>query len=458
MQSSSTIFAIATPPGRSALAVIRISGPQAHTAPSLFSVKMAGDRRACRASLKASDGSVLDDVIIISFSAPASATGEDIIEIHCHGSQAVISEILDILSAAPGFCVAVAGEFTRRGLENGKMDITQAEGLADLIDAETSLQRRQAAAQMQGTLSKPVLAWRQDIIELSALLEALIDFADEELPPETVAHITSKRQLLLDNLRDVLDHGRRGEIIRNGLTAALVGPVNAGKSTALNLLTGRSVAIVSHHAGTTRDVLEAKIDISGIPLTLLDTAGVRETRDEIEGEGIRRAEERARDADILMIIVDGSRAGWSQTVSELVQWAAGDCLIIVNKADMGLIPENILEKLPEKLSGKHLDRHIIYISLQEQDAGAKIEAQLSEMVPSLNLDGSSALITRARHRAAFTAAFGHLSDSVPLNMETESELVAEEFRAAAVALGRITGHVDVEDVLDHVFSRFCIGK
>ena len=155
-----------------------------------------------------------------------------------------------------------------------------------------------------------------------------------------------------------------------------------------------------------------------------------------------------------MIIVDGSRAGWSQTVSELVQWAAGDCLIIVNKADMGLIPENILEKL----SGKHLDRHISYISLQEQDAGAKIEAQLSEMVPSLNLDGSSALITRARHRAAFTAAFGHLSDSVPLNMETESELVAEEFRAAAVALGRITGHVDVEDVLDHVFSRFCIGK
>ena len=454
MQSSSTIFAIATPPGRSALAVIRISGPQAHTAPSLFSVKMAGDRRACRASLKASDGSVLDDVIIISFSAPASATGEDIIEIHCHGSQAVISEILDILSAAPGFCVAVAGEFTRRGLENGKMDITQAEGLADLIDAETSLQRRQAAAQMQGTLSKPVLAWRQDIIELSALLEALIDFADEELPPETVAHITSKRQLLLDNLRDVLDHGRRGEIIRNGLTAALVGPVNAGKSTALNLLTGRSVAIVSHHAGTTRDVLETKIDISGIPLTLLDTAGVRETRDEIEGEGIRRAEERARDADILMIIVDGSRAGWSQTVSELVQWAAGDCLIIVNKADMGLIPENILEKLLDK----HLDRHIIYISLQEQDAGAKIEAQLSEMVPSLNLDGSSALITRARHRAAFTAAFGHLSDSVPLNMETESELVAEEFRAAAVALGRITGHVDVEDVLDHVFSRFCIGK
>ena len=454
MQSSSTIFAIATPPGRSALAVIRISGPQAHTAPLLFGVKMTGDRRACRASLRALDGSVLDDAIIISFSAPASATGEDIIEIHCHGSQAVISEILDILSAAPGFCVAVAGEFTRRGLENGKMDITQAEGLADLIDAETSLQRRQAAAQMQGTLSKPVLAWRQDIIELSALLEALIDFADEELPPETVAYITSKRQLLLDNLRDVLDHGQRGEIIRNGLTAALVGPVNAGKSTALNLLTGRSVAIVSHHAGTTRDVLETKIDISGIPLTLLDTAGVRETRDEIEGEGIRRAEERARDADILMVIVDGSRAGWSQTVSELVLWAAGDCLIIVNKADIGLIAENI----PEKLPGKNLNRHTVYVSLKEQDAGAKIEAHLSEMVPSLNLDGSSALITRGRHRAAFTAAFGHLSDSVLLNMETESELVAEEFRAAAVALGRITGHVDVEDVLDHVFSRFCIGK
>lgn len=450
MQSSSTIFAIATPSGRSALAVIRISGPGAHTTPSLFGVEMRDDRRACRAFLQASDGSVLDDVIIISFSAPASATGEDIIEIHCHGSQAVITEILDMLAAAPGFRVAVAGEFTRRGLENGKLDITQAEGLADLIDAETSLQRRQAAAQMQGTLSKPVLAWRQDIIELSALLEALIDFADEELPPETVAHITVKRQLLLDNLQDVLDCGRRGEIIRNGLTAALVGPVNAGKSTALNLLTGRSVAIVSHHAGTTRDVLETKIDISGIPLTLLDTAGVRETRDEIEGEGIRRAEERARDADILIIIVDGSCAGWSQTVTELAQWADGHCFIIINKADMGFIPEN--------LSGKHLHNHIIHISLKEHDAGLKIEALLSEMVLSLNLDGSSALITRARHRAAFAAAFGHLSDSVPLNMETESELVAEEFRAAAIALGRITGHVDVEDVLDHVFSRFCIGK
>ena len=450
MNLSPTIFAIATPPGRSALSVVRISGPQAHTVPSLFGVQLPRDRQASRAFLKMSDGSVLDDVILMSFSAPASATGEDIIEIHCHGSQAVMSAILDILAAARGLRVAIAGEFTRQALENGKMDITQAEGLADLIDAETSLQRRQATAQMQGTLSKPVLAWRQDIIELSALLEALIDFADEELPPETVAHITAQRQLLLDNLRDVLNRGRRGEIIRNGLTAALVGPVNAGKSTALNLLTGRSVAIVSQHAGTTRDILETKIDVSGIPLTLLDTAGLRETRDEIEGEGIRRAKERARDADIIIIIVDGSVAGWSQSVVELAEWATEQCLIIVNKADRGHVPETLSETVSAHYS--------LYVSLHDKAAGSLIEAQLSKMVPSLNRDNGSALITRARHRAAFVAAYDHLNNSVPLNIQTESELVAEEFRAAATALGRITGHVDIEDVLDHVFSRFCIGK
>ena len=449
MNLPSTIFGLATPPGKSALSVIRISGPRAHTAPNLFGVSLKNSRQVQRALLVSQDGAPLDDVLLLSFSSPASATGEDVLEIQCHGSQAVISGILDVLETHVQFRLAEPGEFSRRAFENGKMDVTQAEGLADLIDAETALQRRQAAAQMQGTLSKPVLSWREDIICLSSMLEALIDFSDEDLPPETITQIFHKRQDVIDRLRDVLSRGSRGEVIRNGLTAALVGPVNAGKSTTLNVLTGRPAAIVSDIAGTTRDVLETKIEVKGIPLTLFDTAGLRDTTEEIEKEGIRRAEEHARDADILIIVVDGSQAGWSDTVSALTQWASEKCLVIVNKSDRGLVKENIISSVPYLIS---------YVSMADPEAAGIIEAQLEQLAPEFNHDSGSVLITRARHHTAFKMAYDHLSISKERDIETESELVAEEFRVAAAALGRITGHVDVEDILDSLFSTFCIGK
>ncbi len=449
MLLSSTIFALATPPGKSALAVIRISGPRAHAAAPLFGVSLKKARQVQRASLVAQDGAFLDDVLILTFSSPASSTGEDVLEIQCHGSQAVVSGILDVLEKHVEFRLAEPGEFTRRALENGKIDVAQAEGLADLIDAETSLQRQQAAAQMRGTLSKPVSSWREDIIYLSAMLEALIDFADEDLPSETLDNIFHKRQNVIDSLGEVLSRGTKGELVRNGLTAALVGPVNAGKSTTLNVLTGRSAAIVSDIAGTTRDVLETKIEVNGIPLTLFDTAGLRDATEEIELEGIRRAEERARDADILIIVVDGSQAGWPAMVASLSQWASEKCLIIVNKSDRGLVKGDIISSVPYLIS---------YVSMTDPAAAVTIEAQLGQLAPEINYDSGSALITRARHRTAFQTAYDHLCRSKERDIETESELVAEEFRAATAALGRITGHVEVDDILDSIFSRFCIGK
>ena len=302
---------------------------------------------------------------------------------------------------------------------------------------------------MQGTLSKPVSLWREDIISLLAMLEALIDFPDEDLSPETVTHISHKRQDVIESLEDVIKHSNKGEIIRNGLTAALIGPVNAGKSTTLNALTGRPAAIVSDIAGTTRDVLETKIEINGICLTLFDTAGLRDTAEEIEIEGIRRAEERARDSDILIIIVDGSQAGWADKVAALTQWSTQKCLIIINKSDRGLVKENIVSSVPYLVS---------YVSMNDPAAAGIIEAQLEQLAPEFNHDNGSALVTRARHRTAFKTAYDHLCASKDRDIQTESELVAEEFRAAAAALGRITGHVDIEDILDSVFSRFCIGK
>ena len=444
--NADTIFALATPPGVSAIAVIRISGASALRVPHLFGVEAGVPRTAKRVFLKDDRGIILDDVMLLGFAAPASATGEDVLEIHCHGSVAVIEDILGVLAKTEGFRPAEAGEFTRRALDNGKMDITAAEGLADLIEAETTLQRQQASAQMTGQLSRPVGFWREEIARLLAHLEALIDFADEELPEALRREIEVDTAKLCKALETALDDQRFGEIIRNGLSVVIAGPVNAGKSTLMNLLAGRNAAIVSDTEGTTRDVIEVRLTLSGIPVRLADTAGFRETADNIEAEGILRAQTEINTADLVLLVIDGSQPGWAETADKMCQEFGSPYLIIASKSDKGLVAADLDED------------GYLSADLTQSKTAQKIEAALHSYLAPLNQANQTPIITRARHRDAFAAALVSLQHSQTLSWEGDIALIAEDYRRAASALGRITGHIDVEELLDHIFSRFCIGK
>lgn len=448
-----TIFALATPPGRSALAVIRVSGKSALAVPEAFGVESVEPRKAHRRWLKDADGILLDEVMLIGFLGPASATGEDVLEIHTHGSPAVIEDILHHLAGLPGFRPAEAGEFTRRALDKGKTDITAAEGLVDLIAAETSLQRRQATAQMAGSLRRPVETWRADIISCLSLLEASIDFADEELPDTIEAQIQNRIHAILEEMLVGLAASHRGEMVRSGLSVVLAGPVNAGKSTTLNALARRPAAIVSDHPGTTRDSVEVSLNISGVPVVLTDTAGWRQTDDPVENEGINRAKQAASEADLLMIVVDGSQPGWADNVLAISGWSQSDVLVLVNKQDKGIQDERgqlVCDQIPEA--------NVIAISAHNGSGLEGLEARLNQFVADMNSGSSSVILTRVRHRQALNEAVHHLQASLSLSVVEQTELVAEEFRSATVALSRILGQIDIEDVLDHIFSSFCIGK
>ena len=445
--NADTIFALATPPGMSAIAVIRISGDKALQVPQLFDVAAGAVRTAKRVFLKEENGTIIDDVMVLGFAAPASATGEDVLEIHCHGSVAVIDDILSVLAKTEGFRAAEPGEFTRRALDNGKMDITAAEGLADLIEAETAMQRRQASAQMTGQLSRPVGFWRAEIARLLAHLEAIIDFADEELPEALRQEIAADTAKLCAELETALDDQRFGEIIRNGLSVVLAGPVNAGKSTLMNLLAGRQAAIVSDIEGTTRDVIEVRLTLSGVPVRLADTAGLRETADSIEAEGVSRAQTEINTADLVLLVIDGSQPGWGAIADKMRRDFHPPCLIIASKSDKGQVAADNLD------SNAYLS-----VDLTTTKTAQKIEKALHSYLAPLNQASQTPIITRARHRDAFAAALTSLQHSQTLSWEGDIAVIAEDYRRAASALGRITGHIDVEDLLDHIFSRFCIGK
>ena len=450
---SDTIFALATPPGRSALAVIRVSGEKALAVPAAFSAAPVTPRKAHRRWLKDADGALLDDVMLIGFLGPASATGEDVLEIHTHGSPAVVEDILHHLAALPGYRPAEAGEFTRRALDKGKTDITAAEGLVDLIAADTSLQRRQATAQMAGSLRRPVESWRADIISCLSFLEASIDFADEELPDTLQEQIRGRIQRILDEMVGVLAASRRGEMVRSGLSVVLAGPVNAGKSTTLNALARRPAAIVSDRPGTTRDSVEVSLNISGVPVVLTDTAGWRQTDDPVEQEGINRAKQAASQADLLIIVVDGSQPGWADRVLTISAWSQAEVFVLVNKQDKGVQDEQHL------LGSEHIPAaNVIAISAHDGTGLEGFEDRLDQFVADMNSETSSVILTRVRHRQALSEAVHHLQASLALSVADQTELVAEEFRSATVALSRILGQIDIEDVLDHIFSSFCIGK
>jgi tRNA modification GTPase len=450
MAASSTIFAPATAAGKAGVAVVRISGPRAGEALLALGLpELPAPRRAVRATLiDPHTGEALDDGLALWFPAPASFTGENIVELHLHGSRAVLAGVLAALGALPDLRLAEPGEFTRRAFQNGKLDLAQVEGLADLIAAETAAQARQALLQLQGELGRRAENWRERLTFALAHAEAEIDFPDEDLPGGLIAAQREAATRIAREIGAALDDGGRGERVRAGVAVAIVGPPNAGKSTLLNLLARREAAIVSPIPGTTRDVIEVALDLAGYAVTLADTAGLRavaadaQGHNAIEAEGIRRAEARARDADLRLVLLDASA---DPTLRDLAGILAREDIIAVNKTD--------LASAPARIDG----RAVLGVSLRTGEGVGALIDTLTARVRALCEAGATdaPLITRARHRAALSAcreALLRASDAAA------PELFAEDLRLALRAIGRIAGRVDVEDILDRIFREFCIGK
>jgi tRNA modification GTPase len=448
---TNTIFAIASATGRAGVAVVRISGPLAmNTLTKLMVIqekpKKILPRRATYSPLKDPfTEEVLDNGLVIWFPGPNSFTGEDVVELQLHGGSIVISGILDALTKLDGLRMAEPGEFTRRAFENGKMDLTAAEGLADLIDAETIAQRRQSLRQLEGELGQIYESWRQRLLEALSHTEAAIDFSDEDLPEEienaAFLEITALEQEIANHLMD----NRRGERLRDGALITIIGPPNAGKSSLLNLLAKRDAAIVSETAGTTRDIIEAHLSLGEYPVTIADTAGLNDSVNPIEMEGIRRAYQKAKNADLKLAVFD--LKNWPNVDQGTFDLVDADTLIVVNKCDQGS------PKPPFFLKGNPI---FLVSVLTGTGIDVLVEA-IIERVSGLMQVGSSPPLTRIRHRKSLEDCSAALGRCLEVS-SVSSELMAEDLRIAVRCLGRITGRVDVDDVLDFIFKNFCIGK
>lgn len=425
-----TIYAQASARGKAGVAIIRISGPLSWSvtevlAGSLPPARMAGLRRLRL------NGDFLDEALVLCFEAEASFTGERVTELHLHGSIATVSAVLRALSGFDGLRLAEPGEFTRRALENGQLDLTQVEGLSDLIEAETEAQRRQALTVLSGAIGQKVDGWRRNLIRACALIEATIDFADEDVPVDVSPEVLELIERVCGELRHELDGVGAAERVREGYEVAIIGRPNSGKSTLLNRLAGREAAITSDVAGTTRDVIEVRMDIDGLAVTFLDTAGLRETPDRVEAIGVARAIERADRADLRLFLLDDEEVG-------LISPRAED-LMVQGKADLR-------NQCGLAVSGL---------------TGAGVGELLAEISERLSRKAAAAgTMTRERHRIAMSRAVEALEmarDKVMLRPE-HAEIAAEALRDAARALDTLVGRIDVETLLDEIFSSFCIGK
>jgi tRNA modification GTPase len=434
-----TIFALSSGRLPSAIAIVRLSGSRAGSSLQSLAGKLPVPRLARRVLLRDTAGEPIDDAVVLWFPGPASATGEDVVELHVHGGRAVLSTLFASLSAHPGLRPAEPGEFTRRAFENGKIDLTEAEGLDDLIHADTDRQRRQALRQLKGLLGDKARDWRRQIIEASALIEAGIDFADEgDVPEELMAPAIARIKALLGEIESVLTSQSRGERLRDGLTVVIAGPPNAGKSTLMNQLARRDVAIVSPHAGTTRDVIEVQLDLDGYPVTVIDTAGIRGTDDPVEQEGVRRARARAADADLVLWLSAGASSGVDHHGPPL--WN------IRNKID-----------LMDVAGAEAAADPIFRISAKQGDGIPALIDALVSFARDYFGSSEAGLITRERQRKLLEQTAVALRRSIG-TVQLGEELAAEELRVAAFALGKLLGRVDVEDLLDVIFREFCIGK
>ncbi|MGL5009318.1 MAG: tRNA uridine-5-carboxymethylaminomethyl(34) synthesis GTPase MnmE [Paracoccaceae bacterium] len=427
-----TIFALASGRGRAGVAVIRLSGPQSHAVVAelcgvLPPPRIAGLRKLCWR------GDQLDEALVLTFEKGASFTGEQAAELQIHGGQAVIAAVLGALGSFDGMRLAEPGEFTRRALENGNLALFEVEGLVDLIDAETEGQRRQAQRLIQGDFARKVAEWREELLTATALIEATIDFADEDVPvdvwPDVVGHLYG----LLTSLEADLQGAQAAERMRSGFEVVVYGPPNVGKSSIINALTGKEAAMTSEIAGTTRDMIEVRLDIGGLPVVLIDTAGLRETDDPLESEGVRRARRRATEADVKILVRDQAHIGWNDDGLE-------PDIIVSSKAD-----------LDAGGAGKLAVSVVTGVGLDQ--LRAEIDARL------VRIAGVAGVVVNARHRAAVERAVGAVRRALDvIAAGADAEIAAMDLRAARISLEGLVGRIGTEDVLGAIFGRFCIGK
>ena len=440
-----TIFALSSGRPPNAISVVRVSGARAGAILKALAGKNPLPRMATRTLIRDANQQPIDDAVVLWFPGPKSATGEDVVEFHVHGGRAVLAALFAALSSFEDTRAAEPGEFTRRAFENGKLDLTEAEGLDDLIHADTDRQRRQALRQLKGLLGDKARHWRAQIIEASALIEAGIDFSDEaDVPAELIAPALAKIRALHGEIQETLAAQGRSERLRDGIVVAIAGPPNVGKSTLMNQLARREVAIVSPHAGTTRDVIEIQLDLDGYPVTVIDTAGIRETEDPVEQEGVRRARARAAEADVVLWLVEDD-------THEHGAVGAAPVWIVRNKIDLSALNRDAAGM------GQTWGSQEFEISAARGDGMSELVAALVGFAQTYFGSGEEGLISRGRQRTLLREVAVSLQRSMDAAGKGD-ELVAEDLRAAAHSLGRLLGRVDVEDILDKIFREFCIGK
>ncbi len=429
--------------------MVRVSGPEAGLVLTSLACKVPAPRMATRALLRDNAQQPIDDAVVLWFPGPASATGEDVAEFHVHGGRAVLAALFTALAAFENVRAAEPGEFTRRAFENGKLDLTEAEGLDDLIHADTDRQRRQALRQLKGLLGDRARDWRAQIIEASALIEAGIDFSDEaDVPAELIAPALLKIKSLLTEIEEVLAARGQSERLREGLVVAIAGPPNVGKSTLMNYLARREVAIVSPHAGTTRDIIEVQLDLDGYPVTVIDTAGIRETDDPVEQEGVRRARIRAAEADLVLWLADAQHA-------RILSEGTAPVWLVRNKIDLDAGGLDGTQLVPGRGQGGGAGE--FRVSASRGDGMPELVSALVGFAQDYFGSDDGGLIGRARQRKLLQRTAASLRRSIDV-VGAGEELAAEDLRVGAHSLGRLLGRVDVEDILDVIFRQFCIGK
>ncbi len=446
--AETTIYALASGAGRAGIAVVRLSGKScAAICEALTRKPIPRARQAdLRLLVDKHNDDIIDQAIVIWFPGPRSFTGEDVLEIHLHGGPAVLAHLFDVLGARPDTRIAMPGEFSRRAFLHGRLDLTEAEGLADLIAAETREQASQARRQKNGALGQLYKSWRERLVQALTHVEAEIDFAPDEEVPDGLSRQST---LMLESIRNEVDRhleDDRGERLRSGLEVAVIGPPNAGKSSLINLLAKRDIAIVTDRPGTTRDILEVPLEIEGYPLTLVDMAGLRATEDVVERIGVDRARRRAEDADIVLGLFDG--ACWPNVDQDVAAYLDKNTIIAVNKTDLLAADDVLLVK----------GRRAMGLSCLTGDGIDALVAMLGRRAKDSMSTGDAPLLTRVRHREALRDVREALVGALAEGAGSDLALIAENLRHAVHNLGRITGHVGVEDLLDRIFGEFCIGK
>ena len=442
-----TIYALSSGPGVSGVAIVRISGPEAsNVIKSLTGKEVPKPRMATLRKINNINTSeLIDEGIIIWFPGPESYTGEDMAEIHIHGGKAVILALQNEISKNKSCRLAEPGEFTKLAFLNGKINLLKAESLADLISAETEIQRLQAVKIMKGKSSVKFNELREKLLKLLSFVEAKIDFPEEELPDENIRKLKKDSTEVLNEIKKILDDQRVGEMIREGFKIAIVGPTNAGKSSLLNNLSNREVAIVSEIAGTTRDVVETHLNIDGYPVIISDTAGIRESKDEIEKKGIRLSLKKAENADLKLVVVDAKSIDLSGFLNDLLK---NDAILVVNKSDL----------IKDKLDPEILKLNHVLISLKDNSNIDELIKKIKNYLRDKFITEEDILITRERHRQHLVQCVDHLKNFLDKNSKKDFDKAAEDLRLATRHLGMIVGKVDVEEILGSIFNDFCIGK